>query len=48
MRHEQRLDKMDQKIDFFVRTSLPPVEGIFFDGQISDAYVFASDLIKSA
>lgn len=48
MRHEQRLDKMDQKIDFFVRTSLPPVEGIFFDGQIFDAYVFASDLIKSA
>lgn len=48
MRHEQRLDKMDQKIDFFVRTSLPTVEGIFFDGQIFDAYVFASDLIKSA
>lgn len=48
MRYEQRLDKMDQKIDFFVRTSLPPVEGIFFDGQIFDAYVFASDLIKSA
>ena len=48
MRHEQRLDKMDQKIDFFVRTSLPPIEGIFFDGQIFDAYVFASDLIKSA
>ena len=48
MRHEQRLDKMDLKIDFFVRTSLPPVEGIFFDGQIFDAYVFASDLIKSA
>ena len=48
MRREQRLDKMDQKIDFFVRTSLPPVEGIFFDGQIFDAYVFASDLIKSA
>lgn len=48
MRYEQRLDKMDQKIDFFVRTSLPTVEGIFFDGQIFDAYVFASDLIKSA
>ena len=25
MRHEQRLDQIDQKIDFFVRTSLPPV-----------------------
>ena len=37
-----------KKIDFFVRTSLPPVEGIFFDGQIFDAYKFASDLIRSA
>ena len=31
-----------------MRTSLPPVEGIFYDGQIFDAYKFASDLIKSA
>ena len=37
-----------EKIDFFVRTSLPPVEGIFFDGQIIDAYKFAMDLIRSA
>ena len=29
-----------KKIDFFVHTSLPPVEGIFFDGQIFDAYKF--------
>lgn len=36
-----------EKIDFFVRTSLPPVEGIFYDGQIFDAYKFATDLIKS-
>lgn len=48
MLHEQRLNQIDQKMDFFVRTSLPPVEGIFFDGQIFDAYAFASDLIKSA
>lgn len=37
-----------EKIDFFVRTSLPPVEGIFFDGQIFDAYVFSAQLVKSA
>ena len=37
-----------EKIDFFVRTSLPPVEGIFYDGQIFDAYKFATDLIKTA
>ena len=47
-RLEQRVSKTEEKIDFFVRTSLPPVEGVFFDGQIFDAYVFAADLIKSA
>ena len=45
---ETRLNEYGQKIDFFVRTSLPPVEGVFFDGQIFDAYVFATDLIRSA
>ena len=51
----QRLSELEktvalhsEKIDFFVRTSLPPVEGIFFDGQIFDAYKFATDLIRSA
>ena len=47
-RLEQRVSKTEEKIDFFVRTSLPPVEGIFYDGQIFDAYVFVSDLIKTA
>ncbi|MBO4588843.1 MAG: virulence RhuM family protein [Bacteroidales bacterium] len=45
---ERKIEEHDQKIDFFVRTSLPPVEGIFFDGQIFDAYTFVSDLIRSA
>ena len=47
-RLEQRVSEHDQKINFFVRTALPPTQGIFFDGQIFDAYVFAADLIKSA
>ena len=47
-RLEQRVAKTEEKIDFFVRTSLPPVEGIFFNGQIFDAYVFVSELIKNA
>ena len=48
LEHEKRLDKIDGKIDFFVRTSLPPIEGIFYDGQLFDAYKFATDLIRSA
>lgn len=47
-RLEQRVSRTEEKIDFFVRTSLPPVEGVFYNGQIFDAYVFATDLIKSA
>ena len=46
--YESRLEDHETKIDFFVRTSLPPVEGVFYDGQIFDAYVFATDLIRSA
>ena len=45
--HRAILDKHEDKIDFFVRTSLPPIEGIFHNGQIFDAYKFATDLIKS-
>ena len=47
-RLEQRVTKTEEKIDFFVRTALPPVEGVFYNGQIFDAYVFATDLIKNA
>ena len=46
--YERLLDEHEKKIDFFIRTSLPPVEGVFYDGQIFDAYVFATDLVRSA
>lgn len=45
---ERRMAIAEDKIDFFVKTSLPPVEGIFFDGQIFDAYEFICGLIKEA
>ena len=47
-RLEQRVTKAEEQIDFFVRTSLPPKEGVFFDGQIFDAYTFANNLIREA
>lgn len=54
-RLDRRLLEQDGKIaairrdiDFFVRTSLPPKEGIFFDGQIFDAYAFIAGLIRKA
>ena len=45
---EHTVAEHSRKIDFFVRSSLPPVEGIFYDGQLFDAYKFAIDLIRSA
>ncbi len=42
------LKQLNEKVDFFVRTSLPPKEGIFFDGQIFDAYAFVAKLIRKA
>ena len=47
-RLEQRVSRTEEKIEFFVRTALPPVEGVFFEGQIYDAYELACKLIKSA
>ena len=46
--HKKILEEHSRHIDFFIRTSLPPIEGLFYDGQIFDAYVFVNDLIKSA
>ena len=46
--HEHSLTEHSRKIDFFIRTSLPPIEGIFFDGQVYDAYTFVADLIRKA
>ena len=49
---EQRMNfkfsEYDEKFDFFIKTSLPPVEGVFYDGQLFDAYKFVADLIRTA
>lgn len=46
--HDRHLMMLDEKVDFFVRTSLPPKEGILFQGQIFDAHVIISKLVESA
>ena len=45
---DKRLDEQERKIDFFIQSSLPPRQGIFFDGQIYDAYTFVADLVRKA
>lgn len=51
----QRMDKienqvysLDQQVQSIIQSSLPTKQGIFFNGQIFDAYQFVSDLIRSA
>ena len=54
----QRFERIEKDIHFLknktdefdlqIRTSLPPNEGIFFEGKVFDAYVFVAGLIKSA
>ena len=46
--HECRLKEQSQKIEFFIQSSLPPKQGIFFDGQIYDAYTFVAELVRKA
>ena len=46
--HESVLKEHSKKIDFFIQSSLPPKQGIFFDGQIYDAYTFVTELIRKA
>lgn len=48
LEHDKRLDDLTDKVDFFIRTSLPPKEGVFFNGQIFDAHEFICSLIKRA
>ena len=45
---DRRLSDNEDKVDFFVRTSLPPVEGVFYENQLFDAHVLMSQLIESA
>lgn len=46
--HDNQIKELSSRMDFFVRTSLPPKEGIIYDGQIFDAYTLMCDLIRSA
>ena len=46
--HRQILDSQEKKIDFFIQSSLPPKQGVFFDGQIYDAYSFVAELVRKA
>ena len=47
-RLETKVARHDEQIGVILKTALPPVEGVLFEGQICDAYATAMKLIKSA
>lgn len=48
LQYDKRLEEHEKKIDFVIQSSLSPKQGIFFNGQIYDAYVFVADLVRKA
>lgn len=45
---ERKLHEHDKSFELLLNTNLPPKQGIFFDGQVFDAYTFVADIIRSA
>lgn len=46
--HTAQINELQDKVDFFVRTNIPPVEQVFFEGQFFEARVLLENLIKTA
>ncbi len=42
------LQQKSKEFELYIQSSLPPKQGIFFDGQVFDAYTFVADIIRSA
>ena len=45
---EDDIADLKEKVDFFVQMKTPPIQGVFFDGQLWDAYALVQKLIGSA
>ena len=46
--HDVQLKEISEQINYFVQKSMPPVQGVFYGGEIFEAYKFVSNLIKIA
>jgi len=47
-RQDKRIALLEDKVDFFVQTQTPPLQGVFYDGQLWDACSLAEKLIARA
>lgn len=48
LKQDEKIETIQRSVDFFVKTSLPPRQGVFYDGQVFDADVFVTKFILSA
>lgn len=46
--HDVQLKEISEQVNYFVQKSMPPVQGVFYGGEIFEAYKFVSNLIKIA
>ena len=46
--HDREIIDLKEKVDFFVQTQTPPLQGVFYDGQLWDARVLVERLVGSA
>ena len=47
-KHDSEIVELKEKVDFFVQTQTPPVQGVFYDGQLWDARVLVLKLVAGA
>ena len=46
--HEKDIDELKDKVDFFVQTQTPPLQGVFYNGQFWDARALVLSLVSRA
>ena len=47
-KHDSEIAELKDKVDFFVQTQTPPLQGVFYDGQLWDARVLVLSLAARA
>ena len=46
--YDKRIESLEEKVDFFVQTQTPPLQGVFYDGQLWDARALVMKLVSGA
>ena len=47
-KHDDDITELKEKVDFFIQTKAPPIQGVFYEGQLWNARVFVERLIANA